>query len=961
MDETSVSTSWERAKLLYDKNAELENKRRKSAQARVPSDPNAWYQMRENYEAIILEDHAFSEQHNIEYALWQLHYKRIEEFRAHFSAAQVSGRAAVSAGARNPAQPDRVTKIRVQFKAFLSEATGFYHDLILKIRAKYGLPLGHFSDDSDNIVTGRDAAKSSEVKKGIVSFHRCLIYLGDLARYKGLYGEGESRSRDYAAASSYYLQAATLLPSRGNPHHQLAILASYSGDELVAVYRYFRSLATEIPFATAKDNLIVAFEKNRHNYAQLRGKYTLSKGKESGGQSAAKGDAEKEGKFLSEDANKSTGVPSEYPPCIKDKYQEFCIQFVRLNGILFTRTSLEAFVEVLTSVGSALRELLSSGVEEERNFGADTAESGLSILRLVAILIFTVHNVNKKTEGLTYAEILQHTVLLQNAFTAAFELMGLMLERCLQLRDPSSSFLLPGILVFLEWMACSQDVVACNDVDEKPVVAKLLFWKHCVAFLNKILSEGLVFVDDDGDETCFSDMTRYEEGDSEGRFALWEDFELRGFLPLIPAQIILDFSKKHSVSFDGSNKEKRTRIKRIIAAGKALVRVIMVDQLPVHFDSKLKRFVVGVEPNISSNTMPSSEFRVSEMHVAEQEKGTLNLGVMQAETQFSYEGEEEEEEEIVFKPTQTDMQTDTKGLDLEWASREGVDVHFQQASSDARSILSVPAGNSASQPHKLMDLPNVSWLVDQHIPLPNGSFNMGFVENGHTMEPGTKGAFVLSDLASFLPPIQQSANVNAPVYSDHMRTLDVGMQPRADPFAHSEANTSSLAMKMAPTISAVSKSLVNRPVRHLGPPPGFSSVPSKQINIPVSSSDGRSESLLTDEYGLSHGYQLPSMANNMGPRKHINHASHDETRFVNSSNILTGTTSFPFPGKQVSALQLQGACLKGYQVYQPFENLNLNHDHKLPEQQNIGMRDQQLTPLPEHYQGQTTWTGRYLV
>jgi protein SMG7 len=42
---------------------------------------------------------------------------------------------------------------------------------------------------------------------------------------------------------------------------QLAILASYSGDELVAVYRYFRSLAVNSPFPTARDNLIVAFEK----------------------------------------------------------------------------------------------------------------------------------------------------------------------------------------------------------------------------------------------------------------------------------------------------------------------------------------------------------------------------------------------------------------------------------------------------------------------------------------------------------------------------------------------------------------------------------------------------------------------------------------------------------------------------------------------------------------------------
>lgn len=199
----------------------MESKRRRSAQARVPSDPNAWQQMRENYEAIILEDHAFSEQHNIEYALWQLHYKRIEELRAYFSAALSSSGSTSTQGVKGPARPDRLIKIRLQFKTFLSEATGFYHDLITKIRAKYGLPLGYFEDSENRIVMEKDGKKSSDMKKGLVSCHRCLIYLGDLARYKGLYGEGDSINREFAAASSYYLQAASLWPSSGNPHHQV--------------------------------------------------------------------------------------------------------------------------------------------------------------------------------------------------------------------------------------------------------------------------------------------------------------------------------------------------------------------------------------------------------------------------------------------------------------------------------------------------------------------------------------------------------------------------------------------------------------------------------------------------------------------------------------------------------------------------------------------------------------------
>jgi hypothetical protein len=43
---------------------------------------------------------------------------------------------------------------------------------------------------------------------------------------------------------------------------------------------------------------------------------------------------------------------------------------------------------------------------------------------------------------------------------------------------------------------------------------------------------------------AFSNMSKYEEGETGKRLALWEDFELRRVLPLVPALIILDFSSK---------------------------------------------------------------------------------------------------------------------------------------------------------------------------------------------------------------------------------------------------------------------------------------------------------------------------------------------------------------------------------------------------------------------------------
>jgi protein SMG7 len=93
---------------------------------------------------------------------------------------------------------------------------------MLKIKSNCGLPLGYFPEGFENASNSvRDDKKTAQLKKGLISCHRCLIYLGDLARYKSLHGDGDSASREYAAASSYYKEAASIYPSSGNPHHQV--------------------------------------------------------------------------------------------------------------------------------------------------------------------------------------------------------------------------------------------------------------------------------------------------------------------------------------------------------------------------------------------------------------------------------------------------------------------------------------------------------------------------------------------------------------------------------------------------------------------------------------------------------------------------------------------------------------------------------------------------------------------
>ncbi|KAI9144033.1 hypothetical protein BKA69DRAFT_902204 [Paraphysoderma sedebokerense] len=89
---------------------------------------------------------------------------------------------------------------------------------------------------------------------------RSLIYLGDLARYREQLNDKPVKT--YAVAKSYYKEALTIAPEHGNPHNQLAVVATYLQDELSAVYHYYRSLIVRQPFLTAKDNLGLLFQQS---------------------------------------------------------------------------------------------------------------------------------------------------------------------------------------------------------------------------------------------------------------------------------------------------------------------------------------------------------------------------------------------------------------------------------------------------------------------------------------------------------------------------------------------------------------------------------------------------------------------------------------------------------------------------------------------------------------------------
>ncbi|CAN6865814.1 unnamed protein product [Brassica oleracea] len=191
---------------------------------------------------------------------------------------------------------------------------------ILKIRAKYGLPL--------------DGKKIAEVQKGL--------------------------NREHAAASS------------GNPHHQVIFPCLFHVMFLVGTTMSY-SLSNGINFICG-DNLIVAFEMRLYSHFLstntslsllsriVPNLFTAPK------DSSRRPTGKRRGKGGDKDADVVAVPEKDKVTSADEMLKAFCVKFVRLNGILFTRTSLETFSDVLGSTSSSLRDLIWSSLTEDMIF-----------------------------------------------------------------------------------------------------------------------------------------------------------------------------------------------------------------------------------------------------------------------------------------------------------------------------------------------------------------------------------------------------------------------------------------------------------------------------------------------------------------------------------------------------------------------------------------------------------------
>ncbi|XP_068180834.1 nonsense-mediated mRNA decay factor SMG5 [Antennarius striatus] len=157
------------------------------------------------------------------------------------------------------------------YRTHLIAGVGFYQHLLLYIQSHYQLELQDCIDwthVTDPLIGRKKpvSATPKEMEWAQMACHRCLVYLGDLARYQNELAGVEAEQ----LAERFYHQAWSVMPHVGMPFNQLGTLAGSKFYNVEATYYYLRCIQSDAPFEGAYGNLKRLFDKAAKMYHQVK-------------------------------------------------------------------------------------------------------------------------------------------------------------------------------------------------------------------------------------------------------------------------------------------------------------------------------------------------------------------------------------------------------------------------------------------------------------------------------------------------------------------------------------------------------------------------------------------------------------------------------------------------------------------------------------------------------------------
>ncbi|XJO73780.1 hypothetical protein BDV3_004706 [Batrachochytrium dendrobatidis] len=184
---------------------------------------------------------------NAELLLWkEPHLRMIESYREKF---------------KSPKQQAGATAlVYASFRSFLSDSIGFYLELIRKLQERAQLKIVHQTviPKLELYPCHRHPSEKWPIEDSqtILVIHRCLVRLGDLARYRDLHSGRSHKEAKCELAKRFYQIALDLLPENGHPYNQLSVVASNcETDYLGSLELSFRSIVIKTPYAIALSNI----------------------------------------------------------------------------------------------------------------------------------------------------------------------------------------------------------------------------------------------------------------------------------------------------------------------------------------------------------------------------------------------------------------------------------------------------------------------------------------------------------------------------------------------------------------------------------------------------------------------------------------------------------------------------------------------------------------------------------
>lgn len=139
-------------------------------------------------------------------------------------------------------------RIVTRFRQFLLSEEAWYRQLVGRICKAFGLKA--LVEDGLALVDIRVKDEGEQDPQKVSLIYKALVCLGDIERYKAQYPRS-----DFDRARAYYDAARIVNPHDGAAFNQLAVIATYTGDDFSCIYYYFRSLQTKVPFKGANDIL----------------------------------------------------------------------------------------------------------------------------------------------------------------------------------------------------------------------------------------------------------------------------------------------------------------------------------------------------------------------------------------------------------------------------------------------------------------------------------------------------------------------------------------------------------------------------------------------------------------------------------------------------------------------------------------------------------------------------------